>query len=143
MAASVSEAGADKYLAESMRRFCRSIELCDDYLRGYYGLKLVCIFRSRKLWRYFANPPQTTSRLLTTTSQSRQSKADTGLPPPDVKTVEKLNQTATAKLSEIVRRGVACEAGWEGYDKAELIAARERTYYLRTLPSHSEGIPKP
>lgn len=24
-----------------MRRFCRSIELCDDYLRGYYGLKLV------------------------------------------------------------------------------------------------------
>jgi hypothetical protein len=29
-------------LAESVRRFCRSIELCDDYLRGYYGLKLVC-----------------------------------------------------------------------------------------------------
>jgi hypothetical protein len=25
-----------------MRRFCRSVELCDDYLRGYYGLKLVC-----------------------------------------------------------------------------------------------------
>jgi hypothetical protein len=31
----------DKTLAEAMRRFCRSIELCDDYLRGYYGLKLV------------------------------------------------------------------------------------------------------
>ena len=30
-----------KTLSESMRRFCRSIELCDDYLRGYYGLKLV------------------------------------------------------------------------------------------------------
>jgi len=30
-----------KGLLESMRRFCRSIELCDDYLRGYYGLKLV------------------------------------------------------------------------------------------------------
>ena len=30
-----------KTLAEAMRRFCRSIELCDDYLRGYYGLKLV------------------------------------------------------------------------------------------------------
>lgn len=28
-------------LAEAMRRFCRSVELCDDYLRGYYGLKLV------------------------------------------------------------------------------------------------------
>ncbi len=37
------EASADqlKALSESMRRFCRSIELCDDYLRGYYGLKLV------------------------------------------------------------------------------------------------------
>jgi tetratricopeptide (TPR) repeat protein len=32
-----------KTLAESMRRFCRSIELCDDYLRGYYGLRLVII----------------------------------------------------------------------------------------------------
>lgn len=30
-----------KVLSETMRRFCRSIELCDDYLRGYYGLKLV------------------------------------------------------------------------------------------------------
>jgi ER membrane protein complex subunit 2 len=28
-------------VAESMRRYARSIELCDDYLRGYYGLKLV------------------------------------------------------------------------------------------------------
>lgn len=39
-------AGADdniarKYLAEALKRFCRSIELCDDYLRGYFGLKLV------------------------------------------------------------------------------------------------------
>lgn len=32
---------ARKYLAESLKRFCRSIELCDDYLRGYFGLKLV------------------------------------------------------------------------------------------------------
>ena len=32
----------EKYLLESVRRFSRSIELCDDYLRGYYGLKLVC-----------------------------------------------------------------------------------------------------
>lgn len=30
-----------KVLSESMRRFCRSIELCDNYLRGFYGLKLV------------------------------------------------------------------------------------------------------
>jgi tetratricopeptide (TPR) repeat protein len=30
-----------KALAESTRRFCRSLELCDNYLRGFYGLKLV------------------------------------------------------------------------------------------------------
>lgn len=40
------EAASRKYLAESLKRFCRSIELCDDYLRGYYGLKLVrCLKR--------------------------------------------------------------------------------------------------
>jgi hypothetical protein len=41
VAASSNEGGADKNLSESIRRFCRSIELCDNYLRGYYGLKLV------------------------------------------------------------------------------------------------------
>jgi tetratricopeptide (TPR) repeat protein len=42
LAANKSE-GAEqiKGLSEAMRRFCRSVELCDDYLRGYYGLKLV------------------------------------------------------------------------------------------------------
>ena len=36
-----SEGFPQKHLAEALKRFCRSIELCDDYLRGYYGLKLV------------------------------------------------------------------------------------------------------
>lgn len=107
MAATTGDAAAERYLAESLRRFCRSIELCDDYLRGYYGLKL------------------SSARLLTIQPQaSRQSKTDSGLPTPDLKTVERLNGTATAKLSEIVRRGVGGEAGWEGFDKAELIAAK-------------------
>ncbi|KAI9046552.1 hypothetical protein LZ554_009297 [Drepanopeziza brunnea f. sp. 'monogermtubi'] len=108
MAAVAGETGSDKYLAEAFRRFCRSIELCDDYLRGYYGLKM------------------TTTRLLANQSQqlSRQAKADSGLPPPDLKTVERLSEIATAKLSEIVRRSVAGEAGWGGFDEAELIAAK-------------------
>lgn len=44
MAATTSGSGGasqQKYLAEALKRFARSIELCDDYLRGYYGLKLV------------------------------------------------------------------------------------------------------
>ena len=50
MAASASSDNAAqyKYYAECVKRFCRSIELCDDYLRGYYGLKQVrveaCIY---------------------------------------------------------------------------------------------------
>ena len=56
MAASANDAAADKYLAESVRRFCRSIELCDDYLRGYYGLKLVRIFKSESCGISFTEP---------------------------------------------------------------------------------------
>ena len=42
MAASAASDNATyRYYAESVKRFCRSIELCDDYLRGYYGLKQV------------------------------------------------------------------------------------------------------
>lgn len=123
MAATAGESGADKYLAEAFRRFCRSIELCDDYLRGYYGLKLVCTPRNEGVTR--VNKLQTTNRLLANQSQvSRQSKGDSGLSPPNPKTVERLNEIATAKLSEIVRRNMAGESGWGGYDKAELIAAK-------------------
>jgi ER membrane protein complex subunit 2 len=56
---------------------------------------------------------------------SRQSKLEEGSSLPDPKTVELLNQNATEKLSEIVRRSVNGEKGWQGYDSAELIAARE------------------
>jgi tetratricopeptide (TPR) repeat protein len=44
MNATAPGAGSGSYqksMAEAIKRFSRSIELCDDYLRGYYGLKLV------------------------------------------------------------------------------------------------------
>jgi hypothetical protein len=37
----VASGSYQKHMAEAIKRFSRSIELCDDYLRGYYGLKLV------------------------------------------------------------------------------------------------------
>jgi ER membrane protein complex subunit 2 len=55
----------------------------------------------------------------------QQSKSEDEASLLDIKTVQLLNQKATAKLAEIVRRGVGGEAGWQGYDPAELIAARE------------------
>ena len=41
--ANAAEGAGDKLklLSEAMRRFCRCVELCDNYLRGFYGLKLV------------------------------------------------------------------------------------------------------
>ncbi len=44
---------------------------------------------------------------------------------PDTATVERLNEMATAKLSEIVRRSTAQEQHWQGYDASEIAAARE------------------
>lgn len=123
MAATANEAGSDKYLAESFRRFCRSIELCDDYLRGYYGLKLVGYHELNSPLNI--NSFQTTNRLLEATQPPRQTKGDASLPPPDKDTVKRLNEVATAKLSEIVRRSAGGEAGWQGYDEAEVIAAKE------------------
>lgn len=35
------EAASLVTISDSMRRFGRSVELCDDYLRGFYGLKIV------------------------------------------------------------------------------------------------------
>ncbi|KAI7055106.1 hypothetical protein KC352_g44662 [Hortaea werneckii] len=113
--ASQRQEGGDqlKGLSESMRRFCRSIELCDDYLRGYYGLKL------------------TTGSLLVTlegAAKPQKSSSDpvTGdLAPPSIESVRKLNQAATAKLGEMIRRVGSGEKGWDGYNEAEIKAARE------------------
>ncbi|KAI6907856.1 hypothetical protein D0869_05530 [Hortaea werneckii] len=113
--ASQRQEGGDqlKGLSESMRRFCRSIELCDDYLRGYYGLKLT-----------------TGSLLLTLEGAAKPQKSSsdpvTGdLAPPSIESVRKLNQAATAKLGEIIRRVGSGEKGWDGYNEAEIKAARE------------------
>jgi len=109
IASSSDEAAILKNLSESMRRFCRSIELCNDYLRGYYGLKL------------------TTKRLLEVlqkSSKSVTSSSENELPPPTVATVQRLHELATSKLAEAIRRNTAGEKGWDGYDEAEIIAAR-------------------
>ena len=44
---------------------------------------------------------------------------------PEKTTVEALNQKATEKLAEIVRRYSAKEPQWQGYDESEIAAAKE------------------
>ncbi|KAJ6438680.1 kinetoplast-associated protein KAP [Purpureocillium lavendulum] len=101
-----SEGFPQKHLAEALKRFCRSIELCDDYLRGYYGLKL------------------TTDKLLSGAAKEKRRESE-GFSLPEQATIEKLNQAATDKLGEIVRRHGAQERLWQGYDAGEVAAARE------------------
>ncbi|KAA8630625.1 hypothetical protein SMACR_08351 [Sordaria macrospora] len=110
MAATTSGNGGGshgKYLAEALKRFARSIELCDDYLRGYYGLKLV------------------TTRLLKEQTKQAKQTHDGEFTLPDFKKIERLDELATAKLSEIVRHSTLKDRGWRGYDEREVAVARE------------------
>jgi hypothetical protein len=65
-----------------------------------------------------------TDKLLQNSPKSRKDSSE-GFPLPDQATVEKLNQVATTKLGEIVRRNGAKEKLWQGYDAGEIAAARE------------------
>jgi hypothetical protein len=75
--------------------------------------------------------PQTTKRLLEllpNAPKSTKSSSDSALgdlPLPTIATVQRLHEVATSKLSEIIRKCSAGEKGWDGYDPAEIIAARE------------------
>ncbi|KAM7203725.1 TPR repeat protein oca3 [Rhypophila sp. PSN 637] len=106
-ATGASSGSYQQYMAEALKRFARSIELCDDYLRGYYGLKLV------------------TNKLLQDSNKSNKQVDDDEFALPDVGTIERLNSLSTAKLSEIVRHSTAQDRGWRGYDPVEVAAARE------------------
>jgi hypothetical protein len=74
---------------------------------------------------------QTTKRLLEllpNASKSTKSNSDSAfsdLPLPTIATVQRLHELATSKLGEIIRKSSAGEKGWDGYDAAEIIAARE------------------
>ncbi|KAF8472097.1 hypothetical protein BDZ91DRAFT_717202 [Kalaharituber pfeilii] len=89
-------------LTDSLKYYLRSIELCDDYLRGYYGTLVV------------------TGKLLQVGKLAAVQDDDKSMTKGKV---EKLQQLATRKLAEIVRRAKRKEKGWEGYAEAEVQAA--------------------
>ncbi|KAH7077148.1 hypothetical protein FB567DRAFT_503213 [Paraphoma chrysanthemicola] len=104
-------------LALSLKHFCRSIELNDSYLRGYYGIKLL----TTKLVPLLADAaPQQVSN-----KRGNAQTEDDDVPIPKLATVKKLEEIATNKLGEIVRNASQAKSGWTGYDQAEVIAARE------------------
>jgi ER membrane protein complex subunit 2 len=66
-----------------------------------------------------------TDKLLPNSGKSSKQTDSEDLPLPDKAALQKLNQAATQKLAEIVRRNTAGEKQWQGYDPAEIEAARE------------------
>lgn len=112
-ASSTSESAATKELARSLKSFCRSVELCEDYLRGFYGMKLV----TTKMRQHVEKGGGS--------AVSKRDQSDDEIALPSLETVQKLNELATMKLAEIIRKASTVTVGWEGYSEAEVIAARE------------------
>ncbi|KAL6706925.1 Inositol phosphatase SIW14 [Coniothyrium glycines] len=107
-------------LALALKHFCRAVELNESYLRGYYGLKLV----SARLIKALGDAPPPASGSSRRIAQQQQQDED-DVPIPSIETVRRLEEIATAKLAEIVRQYKSGNKGWQGYDAAEVIAARE------------------
>lgn len=104
-------------LALALKHFCRSVELNDSYLRGYYSLKLL----TSKLNTILSDPASSSA---TTTRRNAQDDAeDVSLP--SLSIVQKLEEIATNKLAEMIRNYKSGKKGWQGYEEAEIIAARE------------------
>ncbi|KAF3906299.1 hypothetical protein ABW20_dc0103111 [Dactylellina cionopaga] len=87
-------------LETSLRWYLRSVELCDGYLRGYYGIKIV------------------TGKLL----QPKFSVSQRTIPEDKI---NKLNSVATVHLNDIVSGFEKRQKGFTGYDSTEVLAAKE------------------
>ncbi|KAJ5780868.1 Tetratricopeptide-like helical [Penicillium paradoxum] len=96
-----SDGDASRLLGRSVQHFSRSIELCDDYLRGLYGLALAS---TRMLDNGYAGV--------------------SGQSPPSKKTLERLKAFALQRLGEIVESRSVDDQHWAS-SRSELIAAKE------------------
>lgn len=94
-------AEVQKHLTQAIQRFSRSIELCDDYLRGFYGLKLA------------------SDKLLQTSTSTKGGSVPTIGP----EKVQKLNQLATSKLETLVKHRATNRS--PSGDQSEVVAAQE------------------
>ncbi|KAL1962285.1 hypothetical protein VTN77DRAFT_9828 [Rasamsonia byssochlamydoides] len=106
--ASDSKAVLPGLLVMSIRHFCRSIELCDDYLRGLYGLILASSF----LIEHLSVQP----------SSAAYSTKEEGVPAKEI--LEKLNDMAKQRLRKLVESRLL-DSEDDVEKQAELIAAQE------------------
>ncbi|MCJ1396327.1 hypothetical protein MMC18_009216 [Xylographa bjoerkii] len=106
-----NETSIEKALTEAIRRYCRSIELCDGYLRGYYGLKtstdrfLETCYQGNKI----------NARIMKDNGSSTRLALDV---------VKKLNKKATGELQRIVDQKTVEDERYSGYEEPEIISAK-------------------
>ncbi|KAF2876106.1 hypothetical protein BDV95DRAFT_625510 [Massariosphaeria phaeospora] len=108
-------------LALALRHFSRAVELNSSSLRGLYGLKLI----AQKLIPLLPQSQSQSQSVSKRNNNNNNPTDDDDLPPPNLSTVQKLEEIATSKLAEIVRLYTAGKSGWTGFDEAEVQAARE------------------
>ncbi|KAE8348356.1 hypothetical protein BDV28DRAFT_143688 [Aspergillus coremiiformis] len=104
-ARTAEDEGFPQYLRKSIQHFCRSVELCDDYLRGFYGLALATSLQLEQ------EGPMNALRGLASDFLYKEK-------------IEGLNILARRKLEDIVKqRSANCQL-WE-HAQGDLIAAKE------------------
>ncbi|KAI5287427.1 hypothetical protein KEM54_006007 [Ascosphaera aggregata] len=104
-AAAVHTEVALGYLTKSVQHFCRSIELCDNYIRGYYGLKL----SATKLLEIMPSRPSPTTSVDTL---------------PRSETIQDLEKLAVYKLGEIIAKNTT-NGQLAGEIQSDIIAAQQ------------------
>ncbi|KAI2785830.1 hypothetical protein POX_h09592 [Penicillium oxalicum] len=100
---SSSESDAGRLAGKSVQHFCRSIELCDDYLRGFYGLAMA------------------TTRVLEN-KYAPENSADPAVP--SQHTIRQLREVALRRLEHLVQTRSVDDQHWAS-SRGELIAAKE------------------
>lgn len=92
-----------RQLHSAIRHFCRSVELCDGYLRGFYGLALAIARLS------VAKLPETISKD----------------PPLGRESLRRLHDLATQKLEDILTTQCSLEPRLREYEDHELAAVKD------------------
>ncbi|RDW93224.1 uncharacterized protein DSM5745_00546 [Aspergillus mulundensis] len=100
---SLGNDGVHKPLQSSIQHFCRSVELCNDYLRGFYGLALA------------------TSH----TSVEGASKTTYGYDSLEQQSFKRLHALAMGKLAHILTTQCSLELHRRDYEENELAAVKE------------------
>ncbi|KKK25224.1 hypothetical protein ARAM_006399 [Aspergillus rambellii] len=95
-ACSLESDAMQRPLERSIHYFCRSVELCDDYLRGFYGLAMA-------------------------TSLS----LDNVTPEVSQETIRRLRELARRRLRDIITKQYSLDPHFRGYGEDELSAVKE------------------